>query len=156
MLKLKQSMLKQLGIKQDTTYYACSEEYEQHAVKGDKRMRWSEGAQLKVGPSDLTSDVHKEYIAADHPYNTGTIYESEKVESLDMGDFFLESGELNLREETVEDERAGEEAGEAACSQESSCGVLDSGDDEDESFNQSTQSRQKSSSQNTTLDPTYG
>ena len=65
-------------------------------------------------------------------------------------DFFLETGGIILKEETVEGELRGEEAGEASCSQESSGGLFDSEDDtRDEDF-LASQASQESCSQDTT------
>jgi hypothetical protein len=152
MLKLLPSMLSRLGLKQNTVYYACSEEWELNAVKEGKRRRWTADAQLKVDTEDLDSLKYQKNIEADHTYTTDEPEEGEKVESVKMGqDFFMDTDELTLKEETVEDEVAGEEAGYAACSQESSAGLFDSGEEDSDDDYEVKQASQESCSQDTSL-----
>ena len=155
MLKLLPSMLGRLGLKQDTVYYACSEEWELDAVTIGKRARWKSDAELKVDATDLYNLKYQDNIAEDHTYSTNNIEDgdNEKVDSVKMGkDFFMDTREIILKEETVEGELRGEEAGGASCSQESSHGLFDSEDDSDEDFraSQASQASQESISQDTT------
>ena len=153
MLKLLPSMLGRLGLKQDTVYYACSEEWELDAVRMGKRARWKSDAELKVDATDLYNLKYQDNIAEDHTYSTNHLEEDEheEVDSVNMGqDFFQETGEIVLKEETVEGELRGEEAGGASCSQESSNGLFDSEDDRDEDLRASLASQESFSQETTT------
>ena len=120
LLKLKPSMLKQLGIKVDVEYYACEDHFENEAITGGKRRRWAEGAKLNVNTSDI--ELNQDALdgaSADHVYarsNQQEIEEdmSQEAVSLKMGEeFFLESQSLTCREETLLDDEVFEETAEA-------------------------------------------
>ena len=113
LLKLKPVMLELLGIKIDSTYYVCSCAYEVEAVTLGKRRRWADDAKLSIGISDIVKKSETESVAKDHAYMKYTEEEEEREDDysqdaldLKMGsDEFQDSGSMDYREETVEEEK---------------------------------------------------
>ena len=113
LLKLKPVMLELLGIKKDVTYYVCSCAYEVEAViLGKRRRRWADDAKLNIGIKDIVKTSDTENVAKDHAYIKDTEEEDEREDDfsqdaldLKMGsDEFQDSGSMDYREETVEEE----------------------------------------------------
>ena len=62
-------MLKQLGIRKGLDYYACSDHWEDHAVKDGKRKRWSDTAELNDNTDVIIDKDNVQNIKCDHAYN---------------------------------------------------------------------------------------